>query len=125
MNRQHSRHLGLIGSLPMVRGKERTRLLSEEADYILEMLIKAGLTDPKKRFIHNSSLRHHLSRPMMQRLKWLDCEVRKLKSLALAKVRTIVTQRCNGIRFLATVNSLEIPVDVKEKLTFSVPPELL
>lgn len=43
-------------------GPDRSRVLSEEADYIVSLLIDAGLTRPKKRFIQHSIFMENTNR---------------------------------------------------------------
>lgn len=122
LTKRQARDRGVVANLPMDRGLARSRTLSEKADYILELLIEAGLTNPKKRFIQHSSMKRHLSQPVLQRLKRLNTEVRSLKTLALVKFREMIRRRCNGVQFFATVGALDIPDSVKKQITFRVRP---
>lgn len=122
LTKQQDKHRGVIANLPMDRGTERTRRLTEKADYILELLVKAGLTHPRRRFIRRSAMKCHLSSEMQQRLRRLGCEMRSLKILALARVRTIISRQCRGIHFCDKVDTLDVPEDLKRKITFCIRP---
>lgn len=92
LTRRQAKDRGLVTNLPMDRGPVRARNLSEKADYILELLIEAGLTNPKKRFIQHSAIKRYLSQVMLQRLKNLNAEIRSLETLALVMVRNVVAE---------------------------------
>lgn len=113
---------GTVTNLPMDRGSTRIKTLSEKSDYILQLLVESGLTDPQNRFLHRSTMRVHFSQATQQRFKSLNLEIRPLRILALTKVRENIRLRCGGIGFFASVCDLNIPDSVKKQISFRVRP---
>lgn len=119
LTKEQSRLRGIVANLPMDR-RTRSKTLSEKSEYIMELLIDGGLTKPNKRFIKYSAVYSLLSPATRKRLKKLNTEVRPLVKLSLLKVRQMVRRRCEGIRFSAAVDNLDIPDSVKKLITFRV-----
>lgn len=103
-------------------GINRNTSLTNKADYIVELLIEAGLRNPQKRFIDHSITKRHLSPEMANRLKKLNYEMRSLKALSFVKVRNIIRHRCKGVQFFKIVHSLPIPDWMKKEVTFMARP---
>lgn len=55
-------------SLPLGAGPSRTQPLTDKSDYIVQLLMEAGLTKPKKSFLKNYVVFRHLSPAMVERL---------------------------------------------------------
>lgn len=105
-------------SVPLETGPSRTQSLVDKSNYLLQLLLDAGLAGPiQSSFVMRTAAYRHLSPEMKQRLKNLPCEIRSLRSLALAQLRNDIGQKCDGIQYFSTVQNMSIPVWVKDMLT--------
>lgn len=105
-------------SVPLETGPSRNQSLSDKSNYIVELLVEAGLAKPNKNsFLMQSVVYRHMSPSMRERFKHLPYDIRSLRSLALVQLRNDIRQKCDGIRFFSTVQEMEIPGWVKDMLT--------
>lgn len=115
---RHERGASADNLTPQEIGIDRSESLTAKADYIVQLLLDAGLTFPRKRFLRHSLLKRHISPEMAQRLKNRNMDIRSLEELALLKVRNYIRFRCDGIHFCRMVNALQIHNWIKAKITF-------